>query len=153
MDLHDGSDAAISRCVAIDLGAGSDGWWKAKSPGDKLVLNEFSRFQNRMIDDTKTGYQCWEIDGIFSRIQSALEECAAACPIASVGIDSWGVDFVLLDADRNRIGKAVCYRDKRNPPAMERLLKRVPCEEVYRRTGIQFLPFNSLYQLAATADE
>jgi rhamnulokinase len=141
------------RSVAIDLGAGSGRLVEGRIAGDKWVLNELSRFRTPMIDDAETGYQCWEIDEIFEQIYSSLGKAASACPIASVGVDSWGVDFVLLDADCNRVGKAVCYRDKRNPPAMDRMLKRIAPEEIYRRTGIQFQPFNTLYQLAATVDE
>ncbi len=153
MNPHDGSKSRNSRCLAIDLGAGSGRLVEGTIADGKLVLNEVGRFRTPMIDDAETGYQCWNIDGIFAQIQTALGKSAAAGPIASVGIDSWGVDFVLLDAGRNRVGKAVCYRDKRNPPAMEAVLKRIPREEVYRRTGIQFLPFNTLYQLAATVYE
>ena len=153
MILDGSSKAKDARCVAIDLGAGSGRLVEGRLVNGKLLLNELSRFRTQMIDDAETGYQCWEIDEIFSRIQSALEMCAADGAVTSVGIDSWGVDFVLLDAERKRVGKAVCYRDKRNPPAMERVLARISAEEVYRRTGIQFQPFNTLYQLAATVDE
>ena len=74
-------------------------------------------------------------------------------PLASVGVDGWGVDYVLLDADGRRVGQAVCYRDKRTNGVMERLCARLGRDQIYARTGIQFLPFNTLYQLAACAEQ
>lgn len=72
-------------------------------------------------------------------------------PIASVGVDSWGVDYLLLDAELQRVGDAICYRDPRTRAMIERVTKRMPAAEIYRRTGIQFQPFNTIYQLTATA--
>ena len=73
----------------------------------------------------------------------------AGASITSVGVDSWGVDYALLDRDGTLIEEPVCYRDDRTADAMDRVFALVPREEIYARTGIQFMPFNTLYQLAA----
>ena len=75
----------------------------------------------------------------------------AGGPIASVGVDSWGVDFGLLDADGRLLANPVHYRDGRTDGVMARTLAEVPPEELYRRTGLQFLPFNTVFQLLAAA--
>ena len=73
--------------------------------------------------------------------------------IDSVGVDGWGVDYALLDAAGNRIGHSFCYRDARNVPAMEKTFSKVSQERIYEITGIQFLPFNTIYQLVAHVEE
>jgi rhamnulokinase len=105
-----------------------------------------------MTRDAATGYQCWDLDEIVAQIEVALGRCAASGAVASVGVDGWAVDYVLLDSKLQRVGKAVCYRDKRTTGMVERVQSRVSSEEIYRRTGIQFQPFNTLFQLAATAE-
>ena len=76
---------------------------------------------------------------------------ASFAPISSIGVDGWGVDYVLLDDAYRRVGCSVGYRDSRTEGMVEKVLARIPREEIYRRTGIQFQSFNTLYQLAATA--
>jgi rhamnulokinase len=105
-----------------------------------------------MSRDAATGYQCWNLDEIVSQIEEALGRCTASGAVASVGVDSWAVDYVLLDAKFQRVGKAVCYRDKRTTGIAEKVQARVSAREIYRQTGIQFQPFNTIYQLAATAE-
>ena len=70
-----------------------------------------------------------------------------------MGVDGWGVDYALLDAEGDRIGHSFCYRDARNVPAMEKTFSMVPQERMYEITGIQFLPFNTVYQLVAHVAE
>lgn len=147
------SDADNSRLCAVDLGAGSGRVVAGRLAGGRWVLDEVGRFATPVVHDTVSGYQCWDLEEIVSQVGAALERAAAACPVMSVGVDSWGVDYVLLDDERREVGKAVCYRDNRTDGQMEKLLSRIPAEQIYRRTGIQFLSFNTLYQLAAACEQ
>lgn len=140
------------RCVAIDLGASSGRVILGDVSEGQLRLTEAGRFKTPTTRDAATGYQCWELDKIVSQIEEALGRCTASGAVASVGVDSWAVDYVLLDAKLQRVGKAVCYRDKRTTGMAEKVQVHVSAEEIYRRTGIQFQPFNTIYQLAATAE-
>ncbi len=138
-------------CAAIDLGASSGRVAVVECDGEQLSLREARRFDTPQRRDAETGYQVWDLDGIEREIRAGLVTAAAMAPLESVGVDGWGVDYVLLDAQRERIGPAVAYRDDRTRGMLEQVLSQMPAEEVYRRTGIQFQPFNTLYQLAATA--
>lgn len=138
-------------CAAIDLGASSGRVAVVECDGERLSLRQVRRFDTPQRRDAETGYKAWDLDGIEREIRAGLEAAAALAPLESVGVDSWGVDYVLLDAERELIGPAVAYRDDRTRGMMEQVFARMPAEEVYRRTGIQFQPFNTLYQLAATA--
>lgn len=137
-------------CVAIDLGASSGRVAMVDWDGERLGLQLTRRFDTPWWRDPPTGYQCWDLDGIEAEIRAGLADDRTAAA-ESVGVDSWAVDYVLLDAERRPVGPSVCYRDDRNRGAMEQVLAELPAAEVYRRTGIQFQPFNTLYQLAATA--
>jgi rhamnulokinase len=138
------------RHLAVDLGSGSGRVVAGRIRDRRLELQIVSRFRTPLLEDARSGYQCWDIDAILGEITTSLERCAEDGPIASVGIDSWGSDYVLLDANLQRVGEAVCYRDKRTTGMMEHVWARLPAAEIYRRTGIQLQPFNTLYQLAAT---
>jgi len=139
-------------CAAIDLGAGSGRVALIDWDGQRLGLHEARRFDTPRGEDPETGYQCWDLDAMEREIRTGLSAAAATARLDSVGVDGWGVDYVLLDAEHRRIGPAVAYRDDRTRGVLERLGARLPREEIYRRTGIQFLPFNTLYQLAATSE-
>ncbi len=138
-------------CAAIDLGASSGRVAVVECDGERLSVREALRFDTPQRRDPETGYQAWDVDSMERELRAGLSAAAGMAPIESVGVDGWGVDYVLLDAERERIGPAVAYRDDRTRGAMEQVFARMPAEEVYRRTGIQFQPFNTLYQLAATA--
>lgn len=116
-------------------------------------LTEVGRFRTPCGTDTTGRYQCWQLNQIECEATRLLAQAASAAPLASVGVDSWGVDYVLLDAEHRIAGTPVCYRDKRTVGMMERIERRLGRAEIYRRTGIQFLPFNTLYQLAACAEQ
>lgn len=146
---HDTKGAAF-RHLAIDLGAGSCRVALGNIHKGRLHFEIAHRFQTPLQRDPSGRYQCWNIDGILEEIQNAIRASAQQMPIASVGIDSWAVDYVLLDQNLRQVGSAVAYRDRRTAGIMERLCARMPRSEIYRRTGIQFQPFNTLYQLAAT---
>jgi len=137
----------------VDLGAGSGRVIAGTLAEGRIAIEEVGRFRTPTCTDAAGKYQCWDLDAIVDRVREILEQATAAGPLESVGVDSWGVDYVLLDADRRRVGHAVCYRDKRTQGAMARMCARLGREEIYARTGIQFLPFNTLYQLAACAEQ
>jgi rhamnulokinase len=137
-------------CVAIDLGASSGRVAVVECAAQQLSLHMLRRFDTARLRDPQTGYQCWDLDRIESEIRAGLAAADAAAP-RSVGVDSWAVDYVLLDAAGHAVAPAVSYRDDRTQAVMETVFAAMPAAEVYRRTGIQIQPFNTLYQLAATA--
>lgn len=139
------------RSAAVDLGASSCRVIVGELRDGRIAIEEVGRFRTPACADPAGKYQCWDLDAIVARTGEILEQAAAAGPLESVGVDGWGVDYVLLDADRRRVGEAICYRDKRTNGVMDRLCARLGRDEIYGRTGIQFLPFNTLYQLAACA--
>lgn len=138
-------------CAAVDLGASSCRVGVVDWDGEHLALREAWRFETPRSQDADTGYQCWDLDAMEREIRRGLDAAAGMAALESAGVDGWGVDYVLLDADRRRVGPAVAYRDDRTRGRMEQVFSRLPRKEIYRRTGIQFQPFNTLYQLAATA--
>jgi len=134
--------------LAIDIGASSGrhilGWLK----NGKLCTEEIHRFPNGMkqIDNN----QCWDVDGLFDEIIAGLRKCKELGKIpASVGIDTWGVDFVLLDKSGNLVSPAIAYRDSRTDGMDTELDKLIPEPELYARVGIQKMFFNTIYQLMA----
>jgi rhamnulokinase len=137
--------------VAVDLGASSGRVIAAQLRDGSLHLREVSRFSIAFAKDQNSGYLCWGIDAIEESVRQGLEEASLLAPIASIGVDSWGVDYVLLDAQSRRVGQAICYRDDRTNGMIEQVATRMPRAEIYRRTGIQFQPFNTMFQLAAMA--
>ncbi len=139
-------DAAT--CAAVDLGASSGRVVVAESDGRTITLREAARFETPLLESG--GYQCWDIDAIEARVRDGLRAARALAPLASVGVDTWGVDFVLLDESSARTAPVVSYRDNRTQAVMAQVMARMAPEEIYRRTGIQFQPFNTLFQLAAT---
>ena len=144
---------SLMRSAAVDLGAGSCRVIVGELANGRIAIEEVGRFRTPVCMDAAGKYQCWDLDAIVGRTREILEQAVAGGPVESVGVDGWGVDYVLLDADRRLVGEAVCYRDKRTAGVMERLCAQIGCEAIYGRTGIQFLPFNTLYQLAACAEQ
>ncbi|MDR3248777.1 MAG: rhamnulokinase, partial [Treponema sp.] len=115
---------------------------------DVLRTKEVYRFENH--PKPLGGELCWDIDALYAQVLAGIKECKKIDMVpASLGIDSWGVDFVLLDRENKRLGNAVCYRDRRTEGMEEDVEKLIPFDELYRRTGIQKQPFNTIYQLAA----
>ena len=140
-------------CVAADLGAGSGRVVAGQITDERLSLCEVKRFPTAFAADPQSGRLCWPIDAILEEIQKGIEAASTLAPVASVGVDSWAVDYVLLDENQRQVGGAICYRDPRTQGMIERVTARIPAREIYRRTGIQFQPFNTLYQLAAMAEQ
>src|SRR5690606_28276556 len=93
----------------------------------------------------------WDVLRLWSEIQDGLAKAAAGYgdKIVSVGVDTWGVDYVLLSAKDEFVGQPYHYRDSRTQGVMEQAFSRVPREEIFAQTGLQFMPFNTLFQLVA----
>ena len=117
-----------------------------------LVLREVYRFSNRL--HSREGHLCWDMEQLFAEIVQGLAQCKEEGIIpVSMGIDTWAVDFLLLDRQGKPLGNAVSYRDSRTQ-GMDRLVEaRISPEELYARTGIQKQAFNTIYQLMAVKQQ
>ena len=134
--------------LAIDIGASSGRHILGHMEDGKMVLEEIYRFPNGM--QKRDGEKVWDIEVLFEAVLAGMKKCRELGKIpVSVGIDTWAVDFVLLDKDDQRIGNAVAYRDDRTKGMDEEVYRTVPEEELYASTGIQKQIFNSIYQLMA----
>ena len=135
-------------CVAVDLGASSGRVMLARYDSEQraLTLREIHRFVNCL--QNVDGFATWDIDSLESEIRLGLNKVSEqGIQIDSIGIDTWGVDYVLLDEHGQRVGLPVSYRDGRTHGVMASAQAQLGRETIYRRSGIQFLPFNTLYQL------
>ena len=113
-----------------------------------MILEEIHRFGNGMV--RKQGHLVWDVDQLFAEIITGMKKCAELGKIPeSIGVDTWAVDFVLLDAKDQRLGDAVGYRDHRTQGMDQSVYEVIDEEELYLRTGIQKQPFNTIYQLMA----
>lgn len=138
--------------LAVDIGASSGrhilGWIE----NGKIMLEEVYRFPNGMTE--KNGHLCWDHKALAENVVNGMKKCAEIGKIPSyMGIDTWGVDYVLLDGEGNVLGDAIGYRDSRNAKAMADVEAIVSKEELYKRTGIQRLDYNTVYQLMADKRE
>lgn len=134
--------------LAIDIGASSGRHMLSYMEDGKMRLEEVYRFPNGM--DNKDGTLCWDIDRLFGEIVAGLKKCKELGKVPkTMSIDTWGVDFVMLDKDDNILGDAVGYRDKRTEGMDQEVYKIISQEELYERTGIQKQIFNTIYQLMA----
>ncbi|WP_367538512.1 rhamnulokinase [Streptomyces globisporus] len=138
------SAAGAKTFAAVDLGASSGRVMAGRVGPDTLRLTEAHRFPNRPVH-LPEGLR-WDILGLYGGVLDGLR---AAGPVDSVGIDSWAVDYGLLAADGSLLGNPVHYRDRRTEGVPERVWATVPPDDLYRVTGIQYAPFNTLYQLVA----
>lgn len=134
--------------LAIDIGASSGRHILGSVENGKIVLEEVYRFWNGMDEKEDTLY--WDVDRLFGEIVTGMKKCKEMGKIpVSVGVDTWGVDFVLLDAEDQIVGKAVGYRDHRTEGMDEEVYQIIPEEQLYARTGIQKAIYNTIYQLMA----
>lgn len=141
------------RCfVGIDLGAESGRVMAGVFDGRRVRLDELRRFPNGPVE--LAGSLRWDVLRLWGEVRSGLATAAARYgrAVASVGADTWGVDYVLLSKSGELLEVPFHYRDARTRGVMERALATVPREEVYAATGVQFLPFNTLYQLLAARE-
>ncbi|WBB67923.1 rhamnulokinase family protein [Micromonospora sp. WMMD812] len=135
------------RLAAVDLGASSGRVMVGRVGPGELELTEAHRFPNEPVRVGATLH--WDVLGLY---RGVLDGLRAAGPVASVGVDSWAVDYGLLDAAGALLGNPVHYRDHRTDGVAERVAKHLGEERLYATTGLQKLPFNTLYQLVAAAD-
>ena len=134
--------------LAVDIGASSGRLILGHLENGKMELEEVHRFENGMVK--KDGELCWEFDRLFQEIKNGLKKCKEIGMIpVSMGVDTWGVDFVLMDKDDKVLGNTVGYRDHRNEGMDEEVYKTISLEDLYARTGIQKAIFNTVYQLMA----
>ncbi len=138
--------------IAVDLGAGSGRVFLAGVSAGELLLEEVRRFHYPARE--LAGHLRWNISEIFDEIKAGLR-CAGerartlGRPVHSIGVDSWGVDYGLLDESDALLEEPICYRDERTQGTLAEVTARVPRSEIFARTGIQFLVFNTLLQLYA----
>ena len=138
--------------LAVDIGASSGRHMLSHLEDGKLVLEEIYRFPNGMTE--KNGHKVWDVERLFAEILNGMKQCARLGKIPhSMGIDTWAVDYVLLDGQGRRIGDAAAYRDGRTQGMDEKVYAQITEEELYRRTGIQKQIFNTIYQLAAVKEQ
>lgn len=143
----------IRNIAAIDLGASSGRVMLAayETQTQTLHLDEIHRFTNSLTH--VDGHDCWDLDHIEQQILHGLNRIEERnIPLHSIGIDTWGVDYVLLDKHGQRIGPSYAYRDHRTDGVMAQVQQELGKTALYQLTGIQFLPFNTLYQLKAMVD-
>ncbi|UCH36817.1 MAG: rhamnulokinase [Armatimonadota bacterium] len=133
--------------LAIDLGAESGRGVLGRFDGTRLQLEEILRFPNQPVAVGDTLY--WDILNIFANVRDAIEKARAAGGLRSVGIDTWGVDFGLLDGAGRLIANPVHYRDRRTEGMMQRAFEIMPRAAIFNATGNMFLELNTLYQLLA----
>ena len=132
--------------LSIDIGASSGRHILSSVQNGKLILEEVYRFENGMTE--KDGHLVWGYKKLFSDMLQGMKECKKAGKIpVSVGIDTWGVDYALIDKAGEVIGDVFAYRDGRTAEPIKKLHSKIPFETLYERTGSQFQIYNTIYQL------
>lgn len=132
--------------LAIDIGASSGRHIAAWKEQGEMVMQEVYRFPN--LPKEEKGHLVWDLENLCNQVVAGLKACKEqGITPDSVGIDTWGVDYVLLDAQDAPILPMYCYRDSRGAEAAEKLHQVIPFEELYASTGIQFQSFNTIYQM------
>ncbi len=135
--------------LAVDLGAESGRVMAGHFDGQKIALQQFHRFPNGPVN--LGGTLRWNLVSLWTEIQNGLREAASKLNGAavSVGVDTWGVDFVLMSRHDELLGQPWNYRDRRTDGMLQKAFQRVPRAEIFAETGLQFMQINSLYQLLA----
>ena len=137
--------------LAIDIGASSGRHILASMVDNKIQLEEIYRFENGM--ESVDGSLCWNVQKLFKEILNGLKKCKELGKIPSyMGIDTWAVDYVLLDKDNNILGKTYGYRDDRTTGMDDKVYEIISLEDLYKRTGIQKQMFNTIYQLMSVKE-
>lgn len=138
--------------LSVDIGASSGRLILGYIKDGKLNLEEIHRFENKAVKKGK--YLVWQVEYLLGEIKQGIKKCQDRDinPV-SIGIDTWGVDYVLLDEDDNIIGDAISYRDLRTENMMEEVFNSIDKKRIYQSTGIQFMHLNTIYQLAAQIKE
>jgi rhamnulokinase len=142
----------MATLAAVDLGAQSGRVAVGRFDGEQLDMTEVHRFENVPVQTRDT--LSWDVLRLYRDVLDGLRAAAReAGPVDAVAVDSWGVDFGLIDAKGRLLQNPVHYRDTRRARAMEGVLARVPARELYERTGIQLMPINTVFELGAMAAE
>ena len=139
---------SLQTFIAVDLGASSGRVCRVAWDGERFDLRVAHRFANTPV--SVLGHSHWDVLALWREIKAGIAQIAEAAPI-SVGVDTWAVDYALLDSSGQLLGNPYIYRDRRTDGVLERVTARVPRERIFALTGIQFMPINTLYQLAAAA--
>ena len=139
--------------IAIDLGNSSGRFAVCEWDGKRGSLREIYQFPNAPM--TIGPHVVWDTERIWGEIVKGLHIASSAThgKVESLGLDSWGAEYVLIDREGNRVGHAYSLRDPRNVPAMDRAFQIVPVKRIYEITGIQVMPVNTLYGLLAHIQE
>lgn len=134
--------------LAIDIGASSGRHILGCVENGRIVLEEIYRFQNGMTE--KNGRKCWDHESLAQNVIAGMKKCREIGKVpVCMGIDTWGVDFALLDKDGRLLGETVGYRDSRTEGMDALVEEKISATELYKRTGIQKQIFNTVYQLMA----
>ena len=142
----------MATLAAVDLGAQSGRVAVGRFDGERLSVTEVHRFPNLPV--RTHGTLNWDILRLFRDVLDGLRAAGReAGRVDSVAVDSWGVDFGLIDGRGRLVQNPVHYRDRRRAQAMDGALEQVPARELYERTGIQLMPINTVFELSAMAAE
>ena len=133
------------RILAFDFGASSGRAMIGEFDGEKMSVTEIHRFSNDTV--IVHGRMHWDILRLFFEVKTAINKAVKAGKVDAIGIDTWGVDFGLIDKHGELIGNPVCYRDERTVGMPEEVFKIIPKHDLYRRTGNQTMRINTIYQL------
>ncbi len=141
--------AEVKKYIAVDVGAESGRVILGSVSAGKIILDQIHRFSNGPIEEN--GSLHWDFDRLFSEIKAGISKAvkASIAQIWGIGIDTWGVDFGLLDADGKLIENPYHYRDSRTNGMMEKSFELIPKREFYELSGLQFIQISSVYQLLA----
>lgn len=134
--------------LSVDIGASSGRLILSHIEAGKIKLKEIHRFENGMIREN--GHLLWDTDRLFKEILIGMKKCSASSKIPkSIGVDTWAVDYVLLDQEGKRLAPVYGYRDSRTEGIDQKVYEIIDEKSLYARTGIQKQPFNTIYQLMA----
>jgi sugar (pentulose or hexulose) kinase len=135
------------RVAAVDLGATSGRVMSGRIGGDRVEIDELHRFPNGAV--RVRGSLFWDVLGIHREVLTGIREVARTGPLHGIGIDSWAIDHGLLDHDGQLLGQVFSHRDARVEGIAEKVVAQIGAARLYGTTGIQQLPFNTIYQLVA----
>ena len=143
--------SGTKKYIAFDIGASNGRCMIGSFDGYTLCLDELIRFDNGYVQVMDHYY--WNILGLFDHVKSSLRKAGRdhKNDLVSIGVDTWGLDFALLDQHENIIANPFCYRDPQTEGMMELAFKRVPRQEIFQTTGLQFMQINTLFHLMAMA--
>src|SRR5690625_452381 len=143
----------MKKCsLAIDIGASGGKVMAGYLEGSQLELIQVHRFENKIIE--RNYHFCWDIKALFEEVKRGIHKCKEfGLHPKSIGVDTWAVDFVLLDENDELLTETISYRDSRTDGLMEEVHELLSRESLYAKTGIQFQKFNTIYQLHAINKE